>query len=104
MSQEKAKLLDSKGIITEEALRQLDQASSDVSCECPAHLIEIYRSVQAFSEYQKNCISQKPQDELIHQWLKTTSLNLEHLLSNTIITLARFEGMIDEDDQVRSND
>lgn len=97
-------LTTQSGLITKEALEKLQKAASDVSCECPGHLIEIYRAVQAFTEYQKNCINVKPQDEMIHRWLETTSVNMEHILSNTIITLARMEGMIDDTNKVRSDE
>lgn len=97
-------LTTSSGLITKEALDRLQKAASDVSCECPGHLIEIYRAIQAFTEYQRQCINQKPQDEMIHRWLETTSINMEHILSNTIVTLARMEGMIDDKNQVRSDE
>lgn len=100
----KFELVGKSGLITEEALKQLQERSTDVSCQCPGQLIEILRSVQAFTEYQRNCINQTPQDEMIHQWLETTSVNLEHILSNTILTLARLEGMIDENNQIRSDE
>ena len=94
------KLLNEKGIVSDEAIEALISKATNVSCQCPGHLIEIFRSIQAFTEYQKNCINTKPQDENIHNWLRETSVNLEHILSNTIITLARMEGMIDENDQI----
>ncbi len=97
-------LTTSSGLITKEALEKLQKVASDVSCECPGHLIEIYRAVQAFTEYQRQCVNQKPQDEMIHRWLETTSINMEHILSNTIVTLARMEGMIDDKNQVRSDE
>lgn len=93
-------LLDSNGIIGQEALSKLEEVAPDVSCECPAHLIQIYKSVKAFTEYQKNCIDERPQDVLTHEWLKSTSQNLEHLLSNAIVTLARLEGMVTDDNEI----
>ena len=96
----KIKLLNDSGLISDEAIEALKKRAPDVSCQCPTHLIDIFRSIQAFTEYQKNCLNSKPQDELIHKWLESTGLNLEHILSNSIITLARMEGMIDENNQI----
>ena len=96
----KLELTDKMGLITPEAVEALNKRAPDVSCECPGQLIEIYRTVKAFTEYQKNCINEGPQDELIHKWLESTSLNLEHILSNSIITLARMEGMIDNENNI----
>ena len=96
----KIELINKSGLITDEAIEKLQKRSTDVSCQCPGQLLEIYRQVQAFTEYQKKCLNQTPQDEMIHKWLQSTSVNLEHIISNTIISLARLEGMIDEDNQI----
>ncbi len=91
------------GIITEETIEKLQLRATDVSCQCPGQLIQLLRAVQAFTDYQKKCVKNAPQDEIIHKWLESTSVNLEHILSNTIITLARMEGMIDEDNNIRED-
>lgn len=96
----KIELLNKSGLISDEAIERLKKRAPDVSCQCPGQLIEIFRTIQAFTEYQKNCLNAKPQDILIHKWLESTGLNLEHILSNSIITLARMEGMIDENNQI----
>lgn len=95
-----SKLLDHNGIISSQALEVLKEKSSNVSCECPDHLIKILEAVKDFTTYQENCIIEKPSDELTHKWLKSTSINLEHLLSNTIVSLARMEGMLDENNEI----
>lgn len=73
-------LLDERGIITKETLEILKKKSRSVSCECPDHLIKLPESIPDFTEYQENCLVEKPSDELTHQWLKSTSVNLEHLV------------------------
>lgn len=89
-------MFDEKGILTEDAIQEFKKRGSDVSCECPEHLVNILKSVKEFTHYQEKCLIEKPSDELTHQWLKATSVNMEHLLSGTIISLARMEGLIDE--------
>lgn len=93
-------ILNKHGILTAQAMEKFERLGNSVSCECPAHLVQLLRSVKEFTEYQENCIKEKPSDELVHNWLKSTSLNLEHLLSGTIISLARMEGFIDEKNQI----
>lgn len=93
----KINLYNDKGIITQDAINEIEKLSSSVSCECPQHLIDILKQVQAFTKYQESCITEKPQDQHTHAWLKTSSINLEHLISGTIINLARLEGMIDHE-------
>lgn len=89
-------MFDEKGILTQEAIKEFKKRGSDVSCECPEHLVNILKSVKDFTLYQEKCLIEKPSDELTHQWLKATSMNIEHLLSGTIVNLARMEGLIDE--------
>ncbi len=100
----KRELLDSKGIITKEALEKLKEVAPNVSCECPAYLIKIYELVKEFSDYQEECLNETPQDVLIHEWLKSSSQNIEHIVSNTIVTLARLEGMITSENEIIKRD
>jgi cell division inhibitor SulA len=94
------KLFDSRGILTQEGMETLSNTGPSVSCECPQHLVELLAKVKEFTEYQENCLVAKPSDQLTHQWLKSTSINLEHLLSSTILNLARMEGIIDENNNI----
>lgn len=94
-------IVDAKGILTEKALQELKTKGRSVSCECPAHLIEILKSIKDFTQYQEKCVTEKPADKLTHEWLKATSLTLEHLVSSTIVNLARLEGMIDEENKIQ---
>ena len=92
-------LLDERGILLEEVLEKMSSYGNSVSCECPKHLVDLLKQAKAFTAYQDRCLVEKPQDEMIHQWLKATSLNLEHLLSSTIVSLAKMEGILDEDNK-----
>lgn len=91
------KMFDKRGILTPEAIREFEKRALHVSCECPEHLLNILQSVKNFTQYQENCLVEKPSDITTHEWLKSTSLNIEHLLSGTIVNLARMEGLLDED-------
>lgn len=59
-------LLDQKGILTQEAMEKFAKLGNNVSCECPGHLVELLRAVKDFTEYQENCLKEKPRDELVH--------------------------------------
>jgi len=98
-----SKLFDSRGILTDQAMETFKNLGDSVSCECPAHLVGLLKSVKEFTQYQETCLIQKPADENIHNWLKSTSVNLEHLLSSTIMTLARMEGLLDENNNIISD-
>lgn len=88
------KLTDGKGLITKEAVNSLKAHAPSTTCECPKFLIDIFQQVQAFTEYQKRCMAEKPNDVYIHEWLASNSATLEVMLSGTILQLAHLEGMI----------
>lgn len=98
------KLTNKTGLLTEEGKRIFKKIGKNTSCECPNHLVELLEAAEKFTEYQKKCLNQKPQDEYIHNWLRTTSLNIEHMISSAIITLARLEGLIDEKNEFSGKD
>ena len=99
-----AEIFNEQGILTDEAMKEFEKRGTSVSCECPEHLVGLLRSVKEFTKYQENCLIEKPQDEVIHNWLKATSVNLEHLLSSTIVSLARMEGMLNDKNEFESDD
>ncbi len=98
------KLVNDQGLVTDEAKEIFRKVGKNTSCECPNHLVDILDTIQKFTAYQKDCISSKPQDEYIHTWLHATSTNLEHVVSNTIMTLARLEGLVDENNNFTGED
>ena len=63
------------------------------------HMTKMFRSFQV-----RALFIGLTQEEMIHRWLESTSINIEHIISNTIITLARMEGMIDENNEIRSDE
>lgn len=98
------KLVDEKGLITKEGKEVLKKVGKNTSCECPDHLVDLLTAAERFTEYQKNCLNQKPQDEFIHNWLYSSSMNLQHIISSTILTLARMEGLVDEKNEFTGKD
>ena len=96
----KINLYESSGILSKEALDKLGTIGMTASCECPRHLVEILKSVQEFTKYQEKCITETPQDIKTHEWLKASSLTIEHLISGTIVNLARLEGIIDHENNI----
>lgn len=98
------KLMNEYGLLTEEGKKIFQQIGKNTSCECPHHLLDLLESAERFTAYQEKCLKEKPQDEYIHNWLKATSTNLEHLISSAIMTLGRLEGLIDEKNQFTGAD
>lgn len=86
--------------ISEEAVEELKKHADMIECECPAKLMQILEQVREFTKYTEQCIEKYPEDKATHKWLKSSSMNIDQLLSTTLIQLARYEGFINEDNEI----
>ena len=89
-------LLNDNGALNAEAMQKLNEYSDLIECECPTHLLKILANVREFNSYTQSCIVKYPEDAPTHKWLASSALNIEKLLSATIIQLARREGFVDD--------
>ena len=85
--------------ISEDAVKELEKHADMIECQCPNKLIEILQKVRDFEKYTEDCIEKYPEDRDTHKWLKSSAINIDQLLSTTIIQLARFEGFIDANNE-----
>ena len=85
--------------ISEDAVKELEKHADMIECQCPNKLIEILQKVREFEKYTEDCIEKYPEDRDTHKWLKSSAINIDQLLSTTIIQLARFEGFIDANNE-----
>lgn len=83
------------GRLSAESLAVLGQNADMLECRCPTKLIEILHVIRAFTAYTDECIAKYPQDAKTHQWLRGAGANLDRLVGNTLVQLARMEGYID---------
>lgn len=86
--------------ISEEAIEVLKKHADMIECECPAKLMSILENVRSFEQYTEQCIDKYPEDKATHKWLKSSAMNLDQLISTTLIQLARIEGFINEDNEI----
>jgi len=86
--------------ISPEAIEELKKHADMIECECPTRLMKILEQVRDFTEYTEQCIDKYPEDKATHKWLKSSSMNIDQLLSTTLIQLARYEGFINEDNEI----
>lgn len=93
-------LVEDGSQISEEAVKELRKHADMIECECPTKLMDILETVRDFTDYTTQCIEKYPEDRDTHKWLRSSSMNLDQLLSTTIIQLARFEGFINEDNEI----
>lgn len=93
-------LVEDGSQISEEAVKELRNHADMIECECPTKLMDILETVRDFTEYTTECIEKYPEDRDTHKWLRSSSMNLDQLLSTTIVQLARFEGFINENNEI----
>ena len=89
-------ILDDHSCLTPEATHDILHLASKLACECPRHLIIILNAVREFKAYEQSCGIKNPKDLAVHQWLESSAVNFDQMISATISQLARLEGMIDE--------
>ncbi|SMO93314.1 hypothetical protein [Gracilimonas mengyeensis] len=90
--------------ISNEAAEELRKHADMIECQCPNKLLDILEQVREFTDYTEGCIEKYPEDRETHRWLKSSAMNLDQLLSTTLIQLARFEGFINEDNEIVDRD
>lgn len=95
-------MIFNNGYLTPESLEELAKHTDLIDCECPTYLMDILAKVREFNEYTTDCIKKYPKDAATHTWLQTSARNIDAMLSNTIVQLARMEGFINDDNEFTS--
>ena len=92
--------VDDGSRLAPEATKELRKHADMIECECPHKLLNLLEQVRDFTEYTSECIDKYPEDQATHRWLKSSAMNIDQLLSTTLIQLARIEGFIDENNEI----
>lgn len=93
-------LLNELQLLTPYAETEIVKNASVIACECPKHLIDILVKVREFQAYEQTCIHRSEKDRETHEWLYQAAINVDQLLSATIVQLARLEGMVDANNRI----
>ncbi|MEO5702042.1 MAG: MerR family transcriptional regulator [Casimicrobiaceae bacterium] len=75
------------------SLAELAGASSTVYCECPRHLVDLVMSLGDFERYSAECASRTPDDAALHRDLQRTAAHARALLEDSLLRVARAEGL-----------
>jgi hypothetical protein len=100
MSELEPSLLNDQQLLTNFAEKEIIDRASVLACECPRYLVDILIKVRDFQQYELKCQSGSEKDRDTHEWLFQAAINIDQMLSATIIQLARLEGMIDEQNRI----
>lgn len=90
--------------LSADAMKELRKHADMIECECPHRLLNLLEEVREFKDYTENCIEKYPEDQATHRWLKSSAMNIDQLLSTTLIQLARLEGFIDDNNEIVDRD
>ena len=86
---------------SDEQLQVICEAAAVVACECPAHLVDLFRRVRKFRRYtQEDCLVLVPEATATHQWLGDQLLPLEAALAQILTAFLQREHLLDALQQV----
>jgi DNA-binding transcriptional MerR regulator len=74
-------------------LAKLATHSSDVVCECPAHLVQLVNSLSAFESYSASCEHTSPDDAALHALLHRETARARAIMEKALLQVARAEGI-----------
>ena len=89
-------------LFSDQQLDRIADVSNSIQCECPAHLVDLVRSLSAFEAYSAQCESRSPQDEDLHRYLHAQTSQARSLIEMTIDHLVEVEGIDFRDSGRRS--
>ncbi len=74
-------------------LRRLSAHSSAIACECPAHLVSLVRSLNAFETYSADCEHSSPEDAALHAFLHRETARARAVMEAALLRVAEAEGI-----------
>lgn len=66
---------------------------SSVECECPRHVANLLKGLNAFEAYSAACESRNPADAQMHHYLYQTTIKARAAMEEAMERLMRFEGI-----------
>ena len=86
---------------SDQQLQVICEAAAVVACECPAHLVDLFRRVRKFRRYtQEDCLVLVPEAAETHHWLSAQMLPLEAALAQVLTEFLQREHLLDAQQQV----
>ena len=75
----------------QDALAYMMTLSTAIKCECPKHLAELLSQINAFAQYCQECLSQSPQDQMLHANLLLVAQSTRTMYENALETILEHE-------------
>jgi DNA-binding transcriptional MerR regulator len=61
-------------------MKRLASLSTDLYCDCPRHLAELYQQTRSFIDYSESCEKLSPKDRAMHRFIHQQLIQVEALL------------------------
>jgi len=74
-------------------LGRLAEHSSEVVCECPAHLVQLVQGLNAFETYSASCEHTSPADAALHALLHRETARARAIMETALAQVAEAEGI-----------
>ncbi|MGF1612919.1 MAG: MerR family transcriptional regulator [Gammaproteobacteria bacterium] len=78
---------------SDEALASIAVQATSVQCECPHHLVDLIRFLNAFETYSAQCKHREPRDASLHAFLNETTAQARHLLEVALTQIVEVENI-----------
>jgi len=91
LSEEEAKTLIPDRLYSDEILTKIAKISTSIDCECPHHMANLLKSLNAFEEYCKMCESRNEEDLVLHSLLHRKTAHARSIMESALTVLADVE-------------
>jgi DNA-binding transcriptional MerR regulator len=75
-------------------LIQIEGASPSVRCECPHHLVDLLRSLNAFERYSAECEDRNVDDAALHAYLHAATAHARAVMESALARVVAAEGIM----------
>jgi hypothetical protein len=75
-------------------LTQIEEASPSVRCECPHHLVDLLRSLNAFERYSAECEDRNADDAALHAYLHAATAQARAVMESALARVVAAEGIV----------
>ena len=73
------------------SLARIARALTTLYCECPRHVVELLRSLDAFEHYSAQCANRDPSDAELHRYLQRVAGSARAMFEDALVRIARAE-------------
>jgi len=79
--------------LTDDQIEALLKAESNIYCECPRHLADLYGNVSEFIRYTEHCEITSPKDSAVHQFMNNRLYAIRKQIVSLTLDVASMDGL-----------